>query len=83
MLSSSIVLRRKGKYKGVSVNKYKQLSVNIGVQITVDMNICIKGTLKICLLFVNEFWVLLLGVKNEKLGIRLEENICRKKEDKI
>ena len=28
MLSSSIVLRGKGKYKGVSVNKYKQLSVN-------------------------------------------------------
>ena len=55
MLSSSIVLRGKGKYKGVSVNKYKQLSVNIGVQITVDMNISIKGTPKICLLFVNEF----------------------------
>ena len=32
---------------------------------------------------VNEFWVLLLGVKNEKLGIRLQKNICRKKEDKI
>ena len=27
----------------------------------------------------NEFWVLLLGVKNEKPGIRLEKNICRKK----
>ena len=24
-----------------------------------------------------------IGVKNEKLGIRLEENICQKKEDKI
>ena len=23
------------------------------------------------------------GVKNEKLGIRLEKNICQKKEDKI
>ena len=28
---------------------------------------------------VNEFWVLLLDVKNEKLGIRLEKNICRYK----
>ena len=24
-----------------------------------------------------------IGVKKEKLGIRLEENICQKKEDKI
>ena len=29
------------------------------------------------LMVVNEFWVLLLGVKNEKLDIRLEKNICR------
>ena len=32
---------------------------------------------------INEFGVLLLGVKNKKLGIRLEKNICQKKEDKI
>ena len=31
---------------------------------------------------VNEFWVPLLGLKNEKLGIRLEKNICRWKEDR-
>ena len=34
-------------------------------------------------MIVNEFCVLLLGVKNEKLGKRLEKNICRKIEDKI
>ena len=28
---------------------------------------------------VNEFRILLLGVKNEKLGIRLEKNTCQKK----
>ena len=34
-------------------------------------------------MLVNEFRVLLLGAKNEKLGIRLEKNICQEKEDKI
>ena len=28
---------------------------------------------------VNEFRILLLGVKNENLGIRLEKNTCQKK----
>ena len=32
---------------------------------------------------VNEFRVLLLDVKNKKLGIRLEKDICQKKEDTI
>ena len=32
---------------------------------------------------VNEFWVLLLVVKNEKLGVRLEKNIDRKKKYQI
>ena len=32
---------------------------------------------------VNEFWVLLLGVKKGKLGIRLEKNTYRKKEDNL
>ena len=36
----------------------------------------IKRTSKIYMMFVNEFRVLLLGVKNEKLGMRLEKNIC-------
>ena len=30
---------------------------------------------------VNEFWILLLGVNNENLGIRLEKNICLKKKE--
>ena len=29
-------------------------------------------------MIVNEFWVLLLGVKNKNLGIRLEKNTYRK-----
>ena len=28
---------------------------------------------------VNKFWVLLLGVKSEKLGIRLEKNVWQQK----
>ena len=32
---------------------------------------------------VNKFRVLLLDVKNKKLGIRLEKDICQKKEDTI
>ena len=32
---------------------------------------------------VIEFWVLLLSIKNEKLGIRLEKNVCWNKENKI
>ena len=32
---------------------------------------------------VNDFWVLLLGLKNEKHRIRLQKNIFRQKEDKI
>ena len=34
-------------------------------------------------MIVNEFWILLVGAENEKLGIRLEKNICRKKKGKI
>ena len=40
--------------------------------VTIDINISIKRTSKISLMVVNEFWVFLLGVKNEKFGIRLE-----------
>ena len=46
------------------------------------MNISIKRTSKIYLVVEKEFWLFLVG-KNEKLGIRLEKNICRKKESKI
>ena len=53
------------------------------MQITLDINISIKRTSKICLLVVKKFWVLLLGIKNQNLGTALEENVCRKKEDKI
>ena len=53
------------------------------MEITIDINISIKRTSKFCLLVVNQFWVLLLGVKNEKLGITLERDICRKKVDRI
>ena len=35
----------------------------------------IKRTSKIYLVVANEFWVLLLGAKNEKLGMRLEKNL--------
>ena len=45
------------------------MNVNKEVQIPTDINISIKKTSKICLEVVNEFWVLLLGVKSEKLGI--------------
>ena len=38
-----------------------------------EVNISIKKTSKISLVVVNRFWVLLVGVKNEKLGIRLEK----------
>ena len=55
-----------------NLNNYKKL-----------INISLKETSKICLVVANEFWVLLLGVKNEKLGIRLQKNICPKKKDEI
>ena len=47
----------------------------------IDINI--KKTFKICLVVVNEFSVLLLRVKTEKPGIRLEQNICRKKKHEV
>ena len=43
-----------------------------------------KKTSKISLVVENKFWVLdVLGLKNEKAGIRLEKNIYWKKKDKI
>ena len=39
------------------------------MQTAIDTNISIKRTPKICLMVVKQFWVLLLGVKNEKLRI--------------
>ena len=47
------------------------------------INISIKKTSKICLVVVNEFWILLLGVKNEKLGIRPEENMPEEKRQNL
>ena len=47
------------------------------------MNISIKRTSKICLVVVNEFWVLLLGVKNEKLGIRLGKHMPLKRRQNL
>ena len=47
------------------------------------IDISIKKTFKICLVVVNEFWVLLLGVKTEKPGIRLEKNICQEKKHEV
>ena len=35
------------------------------------------------LLILNEFWVLLLGVKNEKLGITLKKNICEERRQNL
>ena len=35
----------------------------------------IKRTSEICLMVGNEIWVLLLGAKKEKLGIKLEKNL--------
>ena len=32
---------------------------------------------------VNEFWVLLLSVKNKKLGIRLEKNMSEEKKKNV
>ena len=48
---------------------------------TIDINISIKRTSYICPVIVSEFQILLLGIKNEKLGIRLQKNICQKKEN--
>ena len=47
------------------------------------MNISIKRISKICLPVENKFRLLLLVVKNKKLGKTLEKNICQMKEDKI
>ena len=41
--------------------------------ITIDINISTKKTSKICLAVVKKLWVLLLSVKNEKLGIRIRK----------
>ena len=43
------------------------------MQLIIDINISIKRTSEICLVVVNEFWVLLLGVKNKKFGIKLKK----------
>ena len=32
---------------------------------------------------ITEFWVLLLGVKNEKLGIKLEENMQQERKQSL
>ena len=56
--------------------------MNQEAQTTIDINLSIKRTLKISMEVANEFWILLLGARNEELGIRLEKNICRKKESK-
>ena len=48
------------------------------------MEISIKRISKICLMVVNQFGVLLLlGVKNEKLGIRLDKIHAGKKKTKF
>ena len=48
------------------------------------MDISIKRISKICLMVVNQFGVLvLLGVKNEELGIRLDKIHAGKKKTKF
>ena len=53
------------------------------MQTTIDINLSIKRTPKISLVVVNESSTLLLGVRNQELGIRRQKNTCRKNEDKI
>ena len=57
----------------ISINKYKQVSVNKEVQTTINIIISIKRTSKICLVVVNEFLVLLLGIKKPKAQNKTRE----------
>ena len=57
----------------ISINKYKQVSVNKEVQTTINIIISIKRTSKICLVVVNEFLVLLLGIKKRKAQNKTRE----------
>ena len=47
--------------------------MNKEVEITIDITINTKRTSKIYLQVAHKFWVLLLGVKNKKLGIYTRE----------